>query len=240
MLGLLLQITEVMYNPAGTNTGRQWIEVRNVSDSAIDLGAKDVRVNDAKGSHLIKAEEGSMVLLPGALAVIAENPDTFRADWPHYSGTLMKSAFSLTSAGSVQVARTDGTVLATANYDSSMGARNDGNSLQLSDGSFVAAVPTPGVYVKPHAQDAAQAKPSTAMAGSIKREVTNESYDPGTVAPSPSAKAEGGGALSRGPVTVAAAFQSKVIPLVSSVWFSSFLLLLAFSGFSLILLIRYA
>jgi hypothetical protein len=121
-----------MYNPPGTNTGQQWIEVANTGPSTIDLGAKDIRLYDASGNHLIKAYTGaSTELSAGSVAVIAKDPLTFLNNFANFSGTLLKSSFSLSStAGIIGILQTDGGVLAQAKYNSSLGAAGDGNSLQ--------------------------------------------------------------------------------------------------------------
>lgn len=227
-----LEITEIMYNPVGSNTGRQWIEVRNTGNESIDLGSKDIRIHDAKGNHLIKPYTGSAAIPAGGIAVVSNNPDKFREDWPAYTGQLVKSAFSLTSEGSIQVVRTDGSLLSSQEYDSTLGGKNDGNSLNLSKGALVPGAPTPGAYSNiPAAAIAPVTKPSLKEGGSKKQEVTKKTYDSGIIA-SPTPTTVGVGEALSGPVDWA-------LRLIASAWFSSFLMLLAFSGFSVMLIKRY-
>ena len=245
-----LEVTEIMYNPVGSNTGHQWIEVANTGSDAIDLGAKDIRLFDDKGNHLIKPyAEGDTTLVSGDIAVIAQNPLTFMSDFPSYTGTLMKSAFALTSSGILGITQTDGVVLTKVSYSSTLGAAGDGNSLQRtqSDEAFKPATPTPGVFSsKLPPKLIPPVKLSTAKTSSKKRaghsstassskSSSQYNYGKGTLAPPASADAEAGGALS------GFSFPSIPLPnfpLLSSGWFAAFLGLLAFSTFSLILIQR--
>ncbi len=149
-----LVVSEIMYNPPGTNTGQQWIEIANTGPSSVDLGAKDIRLYDASGNHLLKPYAGAGTVLPaGGVAIIAKDPLTFLNDFANFSGTLLKSSFTLSStAGIIGILQTDGTILAQAKYNSSLGAAGDGNSLQRlvtqgsnDEGSFTPAAPTPGI-----------------------------------------------------------------------------------------------
>ena len=201
-----LQVTEIMYNPPGSNTGHQWVEVTNTGTNPVDLSGKDIRFFDAKGNHLLKPYgTGNMSLNAGAVAVISQNPLTFLNDFSSYSGTLIKSSFSLTSSGIVGINQTDGTILAKVSYTSSLGAAGDGNSLQSTQGSseFKPAMPTPGMFpLTLPAKIIPPAKPVATKASSKKRAVhtstarthnSSNTYGKGTVAPPASTDAEAGG-----------------------------------------------
>jgi hypothetical protein len=268
-----LLITEIMYDVPGANTGRQWIEVANTSTGAsaesIDLSAKTLRLFDTVSAgtvshaHLITSyNNGTTILVPGAVAVIAENPEDFLQDWPQYSGILLKSAFSLNEAGTVGISTTDGTVLDAVNYSSAEGARGDGNSLQRSLANpgalFKAGAPTPGIVPAtipaPLASNASGMKlvsshKSTNKGTSLTHEktshaVTSKTYeDKGTLAPADSADSASAGALAQVnlSMSVSSNFEALApyILVFSSVWFAAFLALLGFSTFSLLVLQRH-
>ena len=88
-VGYTLQISEVMYNPSGSDTGREWIEI--YSDSTVNLSGWKL-VTDA--NHILnKPPEnggmGLMMLESGSYAIIAQDSYKFLADYPAYSRTLI-------------------------------------------------------------------------------------------------------------------------------------------------------
>jgi hypothetical protein len=68
-----LRITELLINPAGTDTGREWIEVQNVTGRALDLSGLHLadRLNDAA----VDWGMGAPRLEIGACAVLLQSPD---------------------------------------------------------------------------------------------------------------------------------------------------------------------
>jgi hypothetical protein len=243
-----LQVTEIMYNPPGSNTGHQWVEVTNTGDDSVDLSRKDIRFFDSKGNHLLKPYgAGNMILTPGDVAVISQNPLTFLSDFSTYTGILIKSSFTLTSSGIVGINQNDGTILSKAAYTSSLGAAGDGNSLQVAQGTdaFKPAAPTPGIFpltlpakiippTKP-VETKTSSKKRAAHTSTARTHNSSNTYGKGTDAPPASADAEAGGALS------SFHFPSSPLPnlpVFSSPWFAAFLGLLAFFSFSLILIQR--
>jgi hypothetical protein len=248
-------VTEIMYNPIGANIGHQWIEITNTGTDSLDLGAKTIRFFDASGNHLLKAVDAGNTMLPaGVSAVIAQNPLTFKTDYPNYSGILFKSSFTLTASGIVGITQTDGTLLDKVSYDSAQGAKGDGNSLQRSqknpNAAFVPAAPTPGLY--PLTLPAALSSPVKQIATSrsssrqgkktkkTSTTVTSKTHGKGIIAPADSADAASAGALTDGDLPAFSfsmpSFAIPSIPLFSSVWFAAFLALLGFSSFSIFVL----
>jgi hypothetical protein len=136
-------MTEVMYDVPGTDTGREWVEVRNDGATAVDLSAW--KFFEANVAHKIAAV-GSTNIAPGAFALIADVPDKFLADNPGFAGYVFDSAFSLSGDGEALILRdAAGTDIDSVSYDTTIGAKGDGMSLQkTADGRWVAATPTPG------------------------------------------------------------------------------------------------
>ncbi len=240
-------VTEIMYNPLGSNTGHQWIELTNTGPDSVDLGAKNIRLFDENGNHVIRPYgSNKSILLPGAVAVVAQNPLMFLTDYNSYNGPLFKSSFLLSSSAHsnvVGITDTPSTILTQANYDSELGAAGDGNSLQRTLGgltdAFKPATPTPGLLpqVLPPALTAPTKVKQIAVSkstnkskhhtSSITSTTSSKNHGKGTVAPATSADAAVAGALpSFGPLE----------SLLASPWVAAFLGLLAFSTFSLILI----
>lgn len=137
-------MTEIMYDVSGTDTGREWIEIQNTGDSAIDLST--LKIFEANTNHKITALASSSIP-SGSFAVIADNPDKFRADNPNFSGLLFDSAFSLSNDGETLSIRDEsGADIDTVSYLPSWGAAGDAYSIQKSvTGVWVSGPTTPGL-----------------------------------------------------------------------------------------------
>lgn len=140
-----VQITEIMYDVSGTDSGREWIEITNTGSAPVDVTG--YKLFEANTNHALSLVQGSGTLAAGASAVIADDDAKFKVDWPAYSGMLFDSSFSLSNTGEALAIKDSAlTVLDTISYDSSGGAAGDGNSLQRSGAVFIAAAPNPGSY----------------------------------------------------------------------------------------------
>lgn len=140
-------ITEVMYDSPGSDTGREWIEVYNAGEAAVDLSG--FKFFEANTNHKIATTTAgqNVSLSPGATAIIADVPAKFSADWPFFTGALFDSSFSLGNTGeTLSLKDAEGGVTDSLLYDTTLGAAGDGNSLQKEGSVWRAAAPTPGVY----------------------------------------------------------------------------------------------
>lgn len=155
-------INEVMYNPQGTDTGREWVELYNTGASDVTLVAgtatRTWRIQDGSGSNALHSltdpasgtGRGSLVVPAGGYLLIASDPNNFISG--DYSGggfSVIKSALSLSNTGATitLVDQTSGSAIAadSVTYANTQGGNDDTSSLQRqSDGSWIAALPTPG------------------------------------------------------------------------------------------------
>jgi hypothetical protein len=135
-------ITEIMYDPAGADTKREWIEVFNESNQEIDLTTWFFLENNV--FHKITAHT-SAILGPGAYAIIADSIPEVLAEYSTIP-LIFDSAFSLNNTGEpLSIANPSKEIKHTITYSSEFGANNDGNSLQINEGQIISAVPTPGL-----------------------------------------------------------------------------------------------
>ncbi len=142
-----LSITEIMYDTPSTDTGREWIEVFNDGVSDVDVVRFKLLENNV--NHTITAPttytNPLSALAPGAYAIVADNAVKFMEDWPDFSGLLFDSAFSLTNTGeTLKLVDSAGNTVDTREYSGELGAKGDGMSLQIHEGVFIPAQPTPG------------------------------------------------------------------------------------------------
>jgi len=147
-------ISEIMYDISGTDTKREWIEIYNNTSSTISSTNLRLKENDVSRALTVITTSD---IPAGEYAVIADNSDQFMIDNPDFSGILFDNVFSLNNEGeSLSLLNSTG-VTDTVSYTSSLGAKGDGNSLQLSGGIFISALPTPG---KVNATEAVEAAPT--------------------------------------------------------------------------------
>ncbi|HWP61579.1 MAG TPA: lamin tail domain-containing protein [Candidatus Paceibacterota bacterium] len=155
-------INEIMYNPQGSNTGREWIELYNQGSTDVTMvggsASKTWRVQDGSGNNALHTltdpsggtGRGSLVVPAGGYLIIASDPTEFISG--EYAGgvySAVKSAISLSSTGASisLIDQTSGTAVTIdkVTYTNAQGGSDDGTSLQRqSDGSWIAAIPTPG------------------------------------------------------------------------------------------------
>jgi hypothetical protein len=136
-------ITEIMYDLEGTDSGREWIEICN-QDAAVNIDGWKLFENGT--NHGLTQVQGDSTLASNGCAVIADNATTFLSDHTGFSGILLDSSFSLSNTGETLILRNaDLADVSTASYTSDLGAAGDGNSLQRSASTWIAASPTPGI-----------------------------------------------------------------------------------------------
>lgn len=137
-------VSEVMYDPPGPNLGRQWMEVWNEGSTTAYLSGWTVETEGK--NHPLRLIQGTSTLSVGEYAVIAEDSKKFLADWPAFSGTLLRAAIALKGRGdtlALKNGKADGDRIF---YSSDSGAVGDGQSLNRAlSGGWQALDPSPGM-----------------------------------------------------------------------------------------------
>jgi Lamin Tail Domain len=140
-----LAITELLINPAGTDTGREWIEISNQAAHAVDLANIHVAdaINDAPIDFAILAG-GPPILPAAARAVLIQSPDATKNGGLTLGGgglVLVGGAFgtrvSLNNGGdTISVCAgpcAEGVVLDRVAWDAALGATYEGHALSIDD-----------------------------------------------------------------------------------------------------------
>ena len=144
-----LLINEIMYDVSGSDSvnskSREWIEIYNPDSSAVSIDASKWRIYDGGENKTIN-NEINFSIPANSYVIFAGDKTTFLADNPNFSGTVYDTGItSLNNTGAtLKLIDQNGNVVDSVTYTSSKGGAGDGNSLQLINGSWVAATPTPG------------------------------------------------------------------------------------------------
>ena len=141
-------INEIMFDlQTGSDTGREWVEIYNSGTSPVDISSWKFLESATASNHGLTLSQGTANLSGGGFAVISSDPAKFLIDWPSFSGNLFKASFSSLNNTNGTVILKDGSlsVVDQVQYASSQGANGDGNSLQKTNQSWLAALPTPGL-----------------------------------------------------------------------------------------------
>ncbi len=136
-------ISEIMYDPQGSDTSREWVEIYNDTNSAIDFTTW--KLFESGTNHGITSYSGGSSLQAGGYAVIADNPIKFLADFPNFQGVLYDSSFSLSNTGEQLILKdSNSNAVDTVTYVTSIGGNDDGSTLSKINGTWERGDGTPG------------------------------------------------------------------------------------------------
>jgi hypothetical protein len=122
-----------MYDPTGSDSGHEWVEVYNQSDEPVTLDDQWKFFDGS--SHILNLAQGTATLAPHTLAVIADKSDIFLAQYPLYDGTLFDSVVSIGNSGSTIALYTNGQATADSSltFDPSWGGSGNNKTLEKID-----------------------------------------------------------------------------------------------------------
>ena len=138
-----LEITEIMYDPKGSNADHQWIEVHNTDSNAVAIDAGTWRFNDGSGHYMNDKVDFSIPA--SSYVIITGNKSVFLSDHAGYSGMVIDTSMSLDKDGDTTALTNNGSTITSVTYTSSMGASENGDSLQKINGTWKGSSPTPGL-----------------------------------------------------------------------------------------------
>ena len=126
-----IQITEIMYNPDGTDTDHEWVELKNTGSESVEIvgTSKTGSWRFFDGSNRLFST--STILAPGAYLIVARSTTTFSSDHTGFVGQIVQSSFTLTNTtGAAAFIDQDGVQRSRIDYFSSWGADDNGKTLE--------------------------------------------------------------------------------------------------------------
>lgn len=144
-------ITEIMHNPAGGDSDREWVEIYNPTNETVDLSlnkcsSKDQwRFSEKSGSHYFCVKRGDGKLLPQSYAIISNDYSVFQSEWGSTSCQIFNSSFSLNNSSSTVAIKKDNISVDETFYSFTFTSdqEKENKSLQKVDGVWTALSPSP-------------------------------------------------------------------------------------------------
>jgi len=138
-----LIITEINFDPAGSDDGREWIEVFNEGSSAKDFTT--YKFFEANTNHGVDVVFGDKNINPSEYAVLVQDMTKFKADFPSYAGKIFKSSFSLSNTGEVlSLKDSGGAIVSTVNYSPTSAGVKSGETINYDGTNWVKGTASPG------------------------------------------------------------------------------------------------
>ena len=139
-----LSINEILSNPTGDDSGREWIELYNSSDVPVDISTLTISIKGGTFVPITQVSGGTNIPARGYAIIgsTVSGATRFMLDYPAYTGPLFRSSISLVNTGvtSVEIKQEGITVDTLASYT----AAKEGSSYAFISGNFVTGVPSPG------------------------------------------------------------------------------------------------
>ena len=138
-----LIFNEIMYDPAGADTDREWIELLNESNNTVDLTSW--KFFEANTNHGLSSFQGSLTIPIGGYVIIANNPAKFLEENVTFQGSIVKASFSLSNSGEyIAIKNNSGSIQDSLTYIPTLGGQDDGTTLSFIGGAWARGEKTPG------------------------------------------------------------------------------------------------
>lgn len=137
-----LIITEIMYDPDGTDTGHEWVELYNPGDNSVEIKSGscsttcwrfiDQFKNDLPDATHRHTFSENAIVKPKDFLIVASDKEKFKETYPVFTGNLIKSSFSLSNDGSTLALSKDAgtTYMSRTDYEKSWGGSGNGKTLE--------------------------------------------------------------------------------------------------------------
>lgn len=146
----ILLVSEIHYNPPGSDRGHEWLEFENVGLGSITVvpgrTASAWRLVTDGERHTLLLRQGDPTIRSGGRFIIVRDFTQFLTDYPLTQGTILEASFTLANSGGTLSLASDGAnnLLTEFLYQSTAGGDSDGRTLERDPAGVWRASPTLG------------------------------------------------------------------------------------------------
>lgn len=126
-----LIFTEIMYNPEGADSDKEWVEIFNISTSTIEINS-DWRFNDGS-NHLLNIYQGNNQIASTNFFIIADDGASFLENYPNFAGIIFESSMSLNNTEETIQLLKNGNIIAQFSYTSDLGGSDNNKTIEKID-----------------------------------------------------------------------------------------------------------
>ena len=133
--GNALIISEILYNPNGSDEGKEWVEIFNDGQSSTNL--QNWTFFEGSTHHALSVTQGSFILSRNSYAVIADDALLFLQEYTNYTGMVLDSSWgSLSNSGEyLAIFNSVGQLIDGLNYSNYIDSE-DGHSIEKYQGGW--------------------------------------------------------------------------------------------------------
>lgn len=123
-----ITFSEIMYDLPGGDNNREWVEIYNYGQEAIELNANAWRFNDGS-NHTLRLVQGDWTLEPAEAAILTADDQTFLSEHQDFNGAVFDTAMSLNNNGGTIILSVGGQIVSEVDYSVNWGAGGNGKTL---------------------------------------------------------------------------------------------------------------
>ena len=138
-----IYFSEIMYDPEGSDTGQEWVEIKNDFNYSVDL--EKYKFCDSGYCHSLNSENNDFKIPANSFGIIARDAEKFKLDFPNFSGFLLTASFSLKNSDGelLELKNQNKDLVAQIKYNPEVGGEN-GDTLSLIGDVWKNSQATPG------------------------------------------------------------------------------------------------
>ena len=126
-----LIFTEIMYNPEGADSNKEWVEIFNTSTSTIEINS-DWRFNDGS-NHLLNMYQGDNQIASTTFSIITKDGESFLNNYPNFTGIIFESSMSLNNTAETIQLLKNNEIMTQFSYINELGGNDNDKTIEKID-----------------------------------------------------------------------------------------------------------